>query len=85
MSAFTDMVAQAVSPTMSRDERDVVYRAVKDAVLKLQDGEGRSPGDPDAVLRLHLVEETIRDVEADIVRYLVLEGMRTTSEDAGSR
>lgn len=81
MSAFTDMVAQAVSPAMSREERDVVYRAVKDAVLRLQDAEGRAPTDPDAVLRMHLVEETVRDVEADIVRYLVLEGMRATPAD----
>ena len=76
MAGFADMVAQAVSPAMSREERDAVYRAVKEAVLRLQEGDGREPTDPEAVLRQHLVEETVRDVEAEVVRYLVLEGMR---------
>jgi hypothetical protein len=82
MSSFADMVAQAVSPTMSREERDAVYRAVKEAVLRLQENDGRAPTDPDAVLRQHLVEETVRDVEAEVVRYLVLEGMRAKTADA---
>jgi hypothetical protein len=80
---FADMVAQAISPTMTREEREVVYRAVKEAVLRLHEGDGRAPTDPEAVLRQHLVEETVRDVEAEVVRYLVLEGTRAAVADEG--
>ena len=85
MAGFADLVAQAVSPTMNREERDVVYRAVKEAVSRLQEGDGLAPTDPETVLRQHLVEETVRDVEAEVVRYLVLEGMRarTAGGDEG--
>lgn len=81
MAGFADMVAGAVSPAMTREERDAVYRAVKEAVSRLQEGEDRAPTDPETILRQHLVEETVRDVEAEVVRYLVLEGMRAKAAD----
>lgn len=72
MTDFADMVAQAISPTMSREEREAVYGVVKQAVERLQEGENLPPTDPRVVLQQHLVEETIRDVEAEVIRYRLL-------------
>jgi hypothetical protein len=70
MSDFTDLVARAVSPAMSREEREAVYQVVKQAMRRLQERENLQPDDPRARLQEHLVEETIRDVEALVTRYL---------------
>ncbi len=70
MSDFTDLVARAVSPAMSREEREAVYQVVKQAMRRLQERESLQPDDPRARLQEHLVEETIRDVEALVTRYL---------------
>ena len=70
MSEFTDLVARAVSPAMSREEREAVYQVVKQAMRRLQERENLRPDDPRALLQEHLVEETIRDVEALVTRYL---------------
>ena len=75
MSEFTDLIARAVNPAMSRPEREAVYAVVKQAVERLQVRDGLEPDDPRAALQQHLVEETIRDVEADIARFLALEQM----------
>ncbi|GEP08689.1 hypothetical protein [Methylobacterium gnaphalii] len=72
MSDFTDLVARAVNPSMSREERDAVYNVVRQAVLRLQERENLDPRDPRRSLQRHLVEETIRDIEIDIVRHLTL-------------
>jgi hypothetical protein len=72
MADFSDLVARAVSPSMSRDEREQVYTVVRQAVQRLQDREGLPADDPAIVLQRHLIEETIRDVEFDITRYLTL-------------
>ncbi|TNC14175.1 hypothetical protein FF100_08315 [Methylobacterium terricola] len=69
MSDFTDLVARAVSPAMNREEREAVYRVVKQAMRRLQEREDLPPDDPRALLQAHLVEETIRDVEALVTRY----------------
>ncbi len=68
MPDFSELVAQAVKPTMTRPEREAVYGVVRQAVQRLQEREGLAPGDTRLALQNHLVEETIRDVEADIVR-----------------
>ena len=73
MSDFADLVARAVSPSMTREERDAVYRVVKDALHSLQQREGLSANDPRTALQQHLVEETIRDVEFDIGRIVSLQ------------
>jgi hypothetical protein len=73
MSEFTDLIARAVNPAMSRPEREAVYAVVKQAVERLQVRDGLEPDDPRAALQQHLVEETIRDVEADIARFHSLE------------
>ncbi|KQP31775.1 hypothetical protein ASF49_10115 [Methylobacterium sp. Leaf104] len=73
MSEFTDLIARAVNPTMSRTEREAVYGVVKQAVERLQARDGLEPNDPRSALQQHLVEETIRDVEADIARFHALE------------
>ncbi|WP_375407688.1 hypothetical protein [uncultured Methylobacterium sp.] len=73
MSDFADLVARAVNPSMTREERDAVYRVVKDALRSFQDREGLSANDPRAALQQHLVEETIRDVEFDIGRIVSLQ------------
>lgn len=70
MSDFTDLVARAVSPAMSREEREAVYQVVKEAMRRLQERENLQADDPRARLQEHLVEETIRDVEALVTRYL---------------
>ena len=75
MSDFTDLIARAVSPSMSRAERDHVYGVIRQAVLRLQEREALAPDEPRVALQRHLVEETIRDVEADIARFLALEQM----------
>ncbi|MER2266592.1 hypothetical protein [Methylobacterium oxalidis] len=69
MSDFADLVARAITPAMSRAEREQVYAVVRQAVLRLQERETLAPEDARAALQRHLVEETIRDVEADIARY----------------
>ncbi|KQT14661.1 hypothetical protein ASG40_04920 [Methylobacterium sp. Leaf399] len=89
MSDFTDLVARAVNPSMSREERDDVYRVVKQALLRLQEREGLDPADPRTALQQHLVEETIRDVEADIGKILSMQKLerafaaQNASNDAG--
>lgn len=68
MSQFADLIARAVNPTMDRDAREAVYGVVKEAVQRLQARDGMASDDPRIALQQHLVEETIRDVEADIAR-----------------
>ena len=69
MSDFSDLVAKAIRPSMDRAEREAVYAVVRQAVLRLQEREALPPSDPRAALQIHLVEETIRDVEGDVARY----------------
>ena len=69
MPDFSDLVAQAIKPSMNRAEREAVYGVVRQAVLRLRDREGLEAGDPRLAIQQHLVEETIRDVEADIARF----------------
>lgn len=73
MSEFADLVARAVNPSMTRDEREAVYAIVKQAVQRLQERDGLQPADVRTALQQHLVEETIRDVEADIARFISLD------------
>lgn len=73
MSEFSNLIARAVNPSMSRAERETVYGVVKEAVGRLQVRDGLAPDDPQVALQQHLVEETIRNVEADIARFLSLE------------
>ena len=73
MSEFADLVARAVNPSMSRDARQAVYGVVKEAVQRLQARDGMAADDPRIALQQHLVEETIRDVESDIARFLSFE------------
>ncbi len=68
MSDFSALIAQAINPTMTREEREGVYQVVREAVLRLQERDGLAAADPRAALRRHLVEETIRDIEGDIAR-----------------
>lgn len=75
MSDFTDLIARAVSPSMTRDEREHVYGVIRQAVVRLQEREALAPDEPRVALQRHLVEETIRDVEADIARFLALAQM----------
>lgn len=72
MADFSDLVARAVSPAMSREEREEVYTVVRQAVQRLQERENLAADDPAIVLQRHLIEETIRDVEFDIIRFLTL-------------
>lgn len=72
MPDFSDLVARAVSPAMSREEREQVYTVVRQAVQRLQEREGLAADDPGILLQRHLIEETIRDVEFDITRFLTL-------------
>ncbi len=72
MADFSDLVARAVSPAMSREEREQVYTVVRQAVQRLQEREGLAVDDPGILLQRHLIEETIRDVEFDIARFLTL-------------
>jgi hypothetical protein len=69
MSDFSDLVAKAIQPSMTREEREAVYSVVRQAVLRLQEREALSPDDPRVALQRHLVEETIRDIEGDVARY----------------
>lgn len=73
MSEFADLVASAVNPSMTRNERETVYAVVKEAVQRLQEREGLGTADPRTALQQHLIEETIRDVEADIARVVSME------------
>ena len=70
MSDFTDLVVRAVNPDMPRDEREHVYATVRAAIRALHDRDARSPVDPQTLIQQHVVEETIRDVEAQILRFL---------------
>lgn len=72
MSDFTELVARAVHPGMTRAEREAVYTVVREAVLKLQEREGTAASDHRFAYQQHLIEETIRDVEADIARHEAL-------------
>ncbi len=69
MSDFRDLILRAVNPDMERDAREGVYRTVRAAILRLHDRAGLGPVAPEAMLQQHAVEETIRDVEAQIMRY----------------
>ena len=73
MSEFADLIARAVNPSMTREARESVYGVVKEAVQRLQSRDGMDPDDPRIALQQHLVEETIRDVESDIARFLSFE------------
>ena len=77
MPDFTDLVAQAIKPSMNRGEREAVYAVVRQAILRLREREGLGHDDPRLAIQQHLVEETIRDVEADIARF---ESMRKLDE-----
>lgn len=72
MADFSDLVARAVSPEMSREEREQVYTVVRQAVQRLQTRENLEPNDPRLLLQRHLIEEMIRDCEFDIARFLTL-------------
>jgi hypothetical protein len=72
MQDFSALIAKAITPSMSREEREGVYTVVREAVLRLQERDGLEPHDPRAALRRHLVEETIRDIESDVTRYASL-------------
>jgi hypothetical protein len=90
MSDFADLIARAVHPGMTREEREAVYTVVRDAVLKLQDREGTSPTDPRFAYQQHVIEETIRDVEADLARHEALRKLEQalasqTAAHAGQR
>ena len=74
MPDFSDLVAQAIKPSMNRAEREAVYGVVRQAVLRLRQREDMSPDDPRLAIQQHLVEETIRDVEADIALYHLISG-----------
>ena len=80
MSEFTDLIARAVNPTMSRAEREAVYSVVKQAVERLQLRDGLGPDDARTALQQHLVEETIRDVEANIARFHSMEKLERAHE-----
>ena len=80
MADFTDLIARAVSPSMSREEREQVYTVVRQAVQRLQERENLAGDDPRILLQRHLIEETIRDVEFDIVRYLTLRKIEQARE-----
>ena len=69
MSDFSDLVAKAIQPSMTREEREAVYSVVRQAVHRLQEREALPPDDPRVALQRHLVEETIRDIEGDVARY----------------
>lgn len=69
MPDFSDLVAQAIKPAMNREEREAVYRIVRQAVVRLRARESLDPDDPRLAIQHHLVEETIRDVESDIARF----------------
>ena len=69
MADFSDLVAQAIKPSMDRAAREAVYGVVRQAVLRLREREGMDADDPRLAIQHHLVEETIRDVEADIARF----------------
>lgn len=72
MADFSELVAQAVNPAMTRAEREAVYTVVRQAVQRLQEREALSPTDARFALQNHLVEETIRDVEGEIARTAAL-------------
>jgi hypothetical protein len=87
MSDFADLVARAVNPSMTREERDGVYRVVKEALQSFQKREGLSANDPRTALQQHLVEETIRDVEFDIGRIVSLQKLERAfaAQNAGEK
>ena len=80
MSDLADLIARTVNPRMSREEREKVYAVVRQAVSRLHGRADVDPNDPSVALQRHLVEETIRDIEADIARYSALERMREARE-----
>lgn len=69
MTDFSALIAKAINPSMTRDEREGVYAVVREAVLRLQERDGLDPADPRAAFRRHIVEETIRDIESDVARF----------------
>lgn len=70
MSDLADLVTRAVNPDMDRAARDMVYETVRAAVRRLHARQELSPLDHQALVQQHVVEETIRDVEAQILRFL---------------
>ncbi|RVU20601.1 hypothetical protein [Methylobacterium oryzihabitans] len=82
MSEFTDLVARAVSPSMSREEREAVYTTVREAVRRLQDRQEMTADDPRTLLQDHLIDETIRDIEERITRHLARQTI--AERDTGS-
>ncbi|WP_430913003.1 hypothetical protein [Methylobacterium sp. sgz302541] len=72
MSDFAELVARAVTPGMDRAAREAVYAVVREAVQRLQEREATSAGDQRFAYQQHLIEETIRDVEADVARFEAL-------------
>ena len=92
MQNFFDLVAQAIRPSMTRQEREAVYDTVRQAVRRLQEREALPSDDPGLAIQRHLVEETIRDVEADVSRFEnlrkldeALEAQRRAEEQARGR
>ena len=80
MSEFADLIARAVNPSMTREARESVYGVVKEAVQRLQARDGMPGDDPRIALQQHLVEETIRGVEADIARFHSMEKLERAHE-----
>ncbi|ACL56841.1 hypothetical protein [Methylobacterium nodulans] len=80
-SDFTDLIARAISPTMSREERETVYQVVRQAVLRLQERDGVSRDDPRAELQAHLIEETIGEVEGMVSRYIARRTIDTAASE----
>lgn len=86
MSDLTDLVTRAVNPDMDRAARDQVYQTVRAAIRRLHAREGLGPVDPQAMLQQHVVEETIRDVEAQILRFIAQRNLERAraAQQAGS-
>ncbi len=79
MSDFADLVARAVNPSMTREEREAVYTVVREAILSMQAKHQLAPSDPQAELQRHLIEETIRDIELEIARHLAYRRLKETA------
>ncbi|MFE1598044.1 hypothetical protein [Methylobacterium sp. ID0610] len=80
-SDFTDLIARAISPAMSRDEREAVYRVVRQAFQRLQEREGAERDDLRAELQAHLIEETIGEVEGMVSRYIAQQTIDTAPRE----
>ncbi len=75
MSGFKTLLYKAISPDVPPEDRAIVYQQVREAMLRLmtQDPATFDPGDQ--AYQRHLVEEAIRDIEAEIARYLAMKQM----------